>query len=494
MYRDKNILFVFFQNPIFLSPSFPVLELYYLSFARLHLFETFCFPSMVHQTIQPKNTTSSMHNNNNDIIYKFLWIIKVGKIHDLQVVFIVLLCKHLRAVTLKLCFVFQYTPPLLDPKINETIKKRLVELLSPYPNFYLVGSNSNFGIGRKGGSWRTGEAGEDLLQTSTSSSLRHDPIIYTGSIPLLYFAHRMREERIVLETRLDADDGLPESYLETIQQTAWLEWGYDRPITSSKSNHTYDNNNHTAAKWLYWCVTNVLNWYPTVISMKNTTGGSKSSHDGKELSLLEEHIQVNRDPGSLFFSYDSTICYSPGLTFGLPVGEIYYPRVDHYNLLWQRNRFHCTSTEEVKKECIQPLPPTIYAFRSRTPTSAGFKDLVNISVSTTTTTSSSRTPRIRKNKAADQREQLVSLNVSGWDMVQQRYNISQRRAHETNVYLHRHLLLILQDNWIGQCSSGHSCKHKTKEELAYMIQSLPGGSKVYESLRKKKRKKKDLTH
>jgi hypothetical protein len=311
----------------------------------------------------------------------------------------------------------------------------------------------------------------------------------------------MREERIVLETRLDADDGLPASYLETIQQKAWMEWGYDRPMTSSKRNHTYNNNNnHTAAKWLYWCVTNVLNWYPTVLTMKNTTGGSNStrSQDGKELSLLEEHIQANRDPGSLFFSYDSTICYSPGLTFGLPVGEIYYPRVDHYNLLWQRNRFHCTSTEEVEKDCIQPLPPSIYAIRSRTPTSAGFKDLINISVSTTTTTktsssSSSTTPRIRKKKAADQREQLVSLNVSGWDLVQQQYNISQHHAHETNLYLHRNLLLILQDNWIGQCSSGHSCKHKTKEELAYMIQSLPGGSKVYNSLQKKK-KKKDLTH
>ncbi len=72
--------------------------------------------------------------------------------------------------------------------------------------------------------------------------------------------------------------------------------------------------------------------------------------------------------------------------------------------------------------------------------------------------------------------------------------VGQSRAHETNLYLHRHLLLILQDNWISQCLFGHSCKHKTKEELACMIQSLPGGSKVYESLQKKKRKKKDLTH
>jgi len=67
--------------------------------------------------------------------------------------------------------------------------------------------------------------------------------------------------------------------------------------------------------------------------------------------------------------------------------------------------------------------------------------------------------------------------------------IGQSRAHETNLYLHRHLLLILQDNWISQCLFGHSCKHKTKEELACTIQSLPRRSKVYESLRKTKRKK-----
>jgi ubiquitin C-terminal hydrolase len=81
------------------------------------------------------------------------------------------------------------------------------------------------------------------------------------------------------------------------------------------------------------------------------------------------------------------------------------------------------------------------------------------------------------------------LNVNVWDLVRQQYNISKNRAHETNLFLHRNLLSILQDNWIGQCSSGHSCKHKTKEELGYMIQSLPGGSKVYESLQKMKKKK-----
>lgn len=294
----------------------------------------------------------------------------------------------------------------------------------------------------------------------------------------------MREERVVLETRLDADDGLPFSYLETIQQKAWMEWGNDKPITSTSKNNTPDNDNRTAANWLYWCVTNALNWYPTVIMMKNATSGSdSSSQDEKELSLLKEHIQATKDAGLLYFSYDPTICYSPGLTVGLPVRATYYPRFDHYNMLWQGNRVHCMSTDEVQKNCIQPLPPSIYAIRSRSPTSAGFKDLINISVSTTWTA-----PSIRK--STDQRERLISLNVNGWDLVRQQYNISQNRAHETNLFLHQNLLLILQDNWIGQCSSGHSCKHKTKEELGYMIQSLPGGSKVYESLQKMKKKKK----
>jgi len=52
----------------------------------------------------------------------------------------------------------------------------------------------------------------------------------------------------------------------------------------------------------------------------------------------------------------------------------------------------------------------------------------------------------------------------------------------------------LQDNWISQCLFGHSCKHKTKEELACTIQSLPRRSKVYESLQKTKMKKRNLTH
>jgi hypothetical protein len=68
--------------------------------ARLELFETFCLPSMVHQTIQPKNNSN---------LYQFIWIIKI------------------------------------DPKLDLRLKKKMVQLLKPYPNFFLVGSNNNYG-------------------------------------------------------------------------------------------------------------------------------------------------------------------------------------------------------------------------------------------------------------------------------------------------------------------------------------------------------------
>lgn len=115
-----------------------------LGMARYHQFMTFCFPSIQNQT-----TTD------------FIWVVK--------------------------------TDPQLAPEILEL----MIQTLQPYPHFYLVGSNHNFMINKNNGSWKGGEEGDDLLNST----------IYTGNLTRLQQAIALRNELPILETRLDADDG-----------------------------------------------------------------------------------------------------------------------------------------------------------------------------------------------------------------------------------------------------------------------------------------------
>ena len=75
-------------------------------------------------------------------------------------------------------------------------------------------------------------------------------------------------------------------------------------------------------------------------------------------------------------------------------------------------------------------------------------------------------------------ERSASAN---WRLLNTKYRISREKAYTTNVYLYENLLQILQDNWEGQCTSGHSCKRKAQEELKELIRQV-GGNKAVEEL------------
>lgn len=115
-----------------------------LGMARYHQFMTFCYPSVIHQSSQD-----------------FFWIIKT------------------------------------DPHLSLSLQQKMIQVLQPHDNFYLVASNQNFMINKQNGSWRDGGEGYDLLQSK----------IYTGNITKLHQAIALRNDRPILETRLDADDG-----------------------------------------------------------------------------------------------------------------------------------------------------------------------------------------------------------------------------------------------------------------------------------------------
>lgn len=385
-----------------------------LGAARLQLFETFCLPSIIHQTSNQNNETG---------YHRFLWIIKV------------------------------------DPMLDAPTKKKMVDMLKPFPNFFLVGSNNNFGAsygrGIHRGSWRSGHAGLDVLYgnatatESTTTSVRHihrynytrsgsgrevKQGIYTGNVTLLHLAHSLRNDKIILETRLDADDGLPLTYLEDIQQSAIEQLS----VSSDQKNRT------AKKKWMYWCVADSLSWYPTVMVDE----------------FKKSHIRpTSNDPGRFTMEYNSgkKYCLTPGLTSGISVGvkDSEVPRYSHMNLFSRltesshhgRNECSISGNDDLENnqtQCIQLYRGKANApIRARTPTSAGMSNVVLHS-----------------------KAKLLQYNEAH---VEAKYGILKERLTQANHYFFENLTKIVTDNLQGQCTKGHSCKSYAKKVLKAII-------------------------
>ena len=323
----------FMQN----QPSLPM-----LARARFKLFKEFCFPTIVNQTSQ-----------------KFLWIVKV------------------------------------DPRLDGDIILELTNLLQPYPNFFVVGSNKNFlsGKGSQDGSWRGGEEGREILSST----------IYSGDVSLLRGALKAESKQIVLETRLDADDGLTNKFVENIQESAT-----HRFISSSIRSDT------NKVRWRYWCIRYHIEWYA-------------DGHEYGEVTPIEHNH----------------FCVTPGLTTGFGVGTEYSSVMQAaHDILFKQvwNKGDCGLGRG--KNCVEMLSDKgMDAVRTRTPTSAGMLDIDLVY------------------KLSDNKSKML------WETLIDSFSISKKGAYEANSYIHSNMESIALENAMGQCSKGHSCKIKSKEKL-----------------------------
>ena len=335
-------------------------QLHRLGQARLELFRRVCLPSMLAQSTQD-----------------YLWIIQT------------------------------------DPQLPKTLRRALLQLLRPHPHIFLIGSNRNFGFAlnndnnnnnystttgesTSSGSWRDGQEAKSFFQSP----------IYSGNAQLLRQAYLARELVPVLETRLDADDGLHQRYLETVQQMA-LE-----------RLHLYNSN--PRLDWMYLCPRKHLEWYP----QSNTLKPVQHSH----------------------------LCITAGLTVVFGTATQTVPELPHDVLVKQLEKEpgRCG----VVGQCVHLLPTLgdqqdsyfssdnqrlfFGAIRTRSFTSAG---MMNTELHR----------RHRKNR--DENEQLAL-----WQLATKLFGIQRDQLDEAQEYLLTHQVEIARDNLHGQCTKGHSCK------------------------------------
>ena len=312
----------------------------------------------------------------------------------------------------------------VDPDLHESLQRPLLDLLedavSQVPAFKIVvvGSNEN----------------PDGFRQSQLQLDAKD--VWTDNFQLLHDFHETAQSRIVLETRLDADDGLHRYFVETIQEDAKLHLG-----TSTKNN----NNN-----WLVWCAGSHLEWqYGTPWADPESSPPTRT--------------EVPDDYGSLLPGVNSA-CITAGLTKGygpsVHFGDI--PTANHNNLHHEMDL--CDDVSEdggVFQECLvhwKRLLPT--AIRGRTPTSAGMQNVVVVGTPSSNDDNAETEDPKTKSPA-----ELRRLQPIMWNAVQKHFRISQPSIARLRTYLTEHMAGLAQDNLKGQCTPGHSCKESSQKVL-----------------------------
>ena len=267
---------------------------------------------------------------------------------------------------------------MTDPDLDPILMQRLEQLLRPFENFYLVMSN------------------EKLITPTQIEKLNNQTIhqyIKTGDMDLLFHELFDVHRPVLIETRLDADDGLNSRTLSEIQRVV-LE---DLP----------ENING----WQIICSRIHYEWRNNDI-----TGPIGRNMSSGKIRLVREQI-----------------CVTPGYTLvrHRPPGSIDFPT-------WPRNGHNLIVLEwpecsndprnETSYNCWKKLGTFPSAIRSRTITSAGMS-------------------RIAPPSNLDKYDNQTRLF---WDLVERDFGIFESKAISTSEYLQRNLPYIVEDNLKGQ--------------------------------------------
>ena len=259
---------------------------------------------------------------------------------------------------------------LTDPDLDRNLLNRLVVLLAPYPHFYLILSNDK-------------DFSFDSIQ---------EQVIITGDVSKLYALLNSQNRSLLLQTRLDADDGLHRRTLKRIQDVA-------RSLPNDYN-----------VGWQIVCVGLHYEWRNDDIFSFNVTTAGK-------LRLVEEAICVT--PGYTLIKHrNSTFINFPTL-----------PRIEHHmvNRQWPE----CLKIESgnATTDCWTKLRKRFpAALRGRTITSAGMS-------------------RIESKPSESVWDNQTDLF---WGLVQKDYGILPEQALETSLHLQQHLVPIVEDNLRGQ--------------------------------------------
>ena len=214
-----------------------------------------------------------------------------------------------------------------DPDLDKELMDELIRLAAPYPNFFLIKSNfvKKVPITRH---WHY-----RFLNITQ---------VVTGDKERLQKAYEEAPKKILIETNLDAEDGLAFPVVQAIRDDT-----VKRLSSIAKQGLSKRKNG-----WVVSCYHQYIGWYP------NTgMAGSATSEDG--------HLKID-------LRHD-TFCPTPGMTVAsVPNANVTHVPVRKHNKL-VREVSRCNSDEDTM--CLNGIGQIPMSVRARTPSSAGMNNI-----------------------------------------------------------------------------------------------------------------------
>lgn len=410
-----------------------------LARSRLKLLEAVCLPSLQHQSIFYQDKLLELYQNTK-------WKEEVSSMVQQQA-----RVDSSPSIVVDPLFLWIIK---VDPNIDKQILKELNDILEPVKHFTLViGSNNNFGVGVKNGGWRDGQAGQDILDAFEDKRVffpeqpvsKHDESLGSSMHQIIRRAHEAREDRVVLETRLDADDAINVEYINQLQRVA-LKSLIDTKDSKFIRKSDDDDDDATPeqeiqqARWIYYCARKHMEWNPS-----------------------SPFYNPNNDAGLLTLFGKVNFCITPGLTIGYAVGteEENVPHYEHtkvYPELLLKSDYQRKKDGDVgcgfnqTSDCLWMVDyPEISAFRSRSMTSAGMFNIEAAGVPT------------GRSRATGYSKELWKGKIEKW------FGITSSKAKEAADFMASNYINTVRDNMRGQCTHGHSCKISSVEKLQRTI-------------------------
>ena len=316
-------------------------DLVKLGYARLDLFETFCLPTIVNQSVG---------------LDKFIWIIRT------------------------------------DPNLEFEILSKLIDMIRMYPNFILIKSNDN-------------TEGLRELKVHDEEFIKS---IVVGDVDLLKRYVEQSQSSYVVETRLDADDGLHSNMLELIQYKA-KQYQIENQLSILSGGNVISESSDGEEPWRLYCVSKAIEWHTGWLFDHTSSHGNNDD--------------VVPDHGLLVLSRDK-MCITPGLSFVLPPNVIRPTSVGHHLLA---NTYPKCNNDEKQKQCLEFWSKLDFpqAVRARTPTSAGMGGF-------------------------HKQYQDDPNSAELWKLLQSNYHITQQMAVKTRNMFREQIAGIANDNIKGQ--------------------------------------------
>jgi hypothetical protein len=355
-----------------------------------------------------------------------------------------------------------------DPDLHPSVRDPLIQLLEEQATFHylLIGTNDNaphshqyFDLVR-----RLDETLSSVVVWSGNETFVRD---YLN--PLHHFPHRLP---LVIETRLDSDDGLHRDYLEYLQQQA-----LDVLADDDDRHHHH----HHSRSWRISCAGRYMEWQMVAPWDEEPQPYNNNNHNNNDTGVGSlVCLQLNE-------------CISAGLSIA------YYPSINSSNHNTNSNRDWVDDRIDVptlqnheriastirrcrsftsgaikhRTNCVDFVDLAPSVVRARTPTSAGMMNVLwewNTTTSTTTTTTTNALYETYKAGARKQQPYQDEL----WKIARNMFGLSSRRVRQVKTFLTDHMAAIAQDNLQGQCRAGHSCKNGTRIILQQMS-AIHGG-------------------